>query len=385
MIPDVAAIRRYRDRLPRLVETELRSEVRRFLAGELAAGSFEPRCDSWLAGFDPGFSRRLAQRGWVGMTWPRRFGGHERSTLERHTVVEELLAAGAPVAAHWISDRQTGPLLLRYGNPELQERLLPRMAAGECYFSIGMSEPDSGSDLASIRTNAVRTDGGWLVNGTKVWTSHAHRSHFMLTLVRTSPPREQERHAGMSQLIVDLAAPGVDVRAIRTLTGEHHLNEVVLREVFVPEVMLVGEEGAGWRQVTAELAFERSGPERFLSTFPLLTELVRAAGSDPSPQVRSEVGRLAASLWALRNLSLTLACALDAGELPALQAALTKDLGTRFERELTESVRAVAPATSGPSFRRLLAEAVTAGPGFTLRGGTNEILRGIVAKGLGPR
>jgi alkylation response protein AidB-like acyl-CoA dehydrogenase len=316
------------------------------------------------------------------MTWPRQYGGHERSSLERYTVVEELLAAGAPVAAHWISDRQSGPLLLRYGKEQLRQMLLPRMAAGECYFSIGMSEPDSGSDLASIRTSARRGHGGWIVNGTKVWTSHAHRNHYMLTLVRTSPLDEQDRHAGMSQLIIDLAAPGVEVRAIRILTGEHHFNEVVLRDVFVPDLMLVGEEGAGWRQVLAELAYERSGPERLLSTFPLLTELVRELSVQPSAEATREVGRLAAGLWALRNLSMTVAGALDAGEVPAVQAALTKDVGTRFERELTESVRAVAPATSGVRLRKRLAEAITAGPGFTLRGGTNEILRGIVARGL---
>jgi alkylation response protein AidB-like acyl-CoA dehydrogenase len=385
VIPEIVALQAYRHRLSRAAEQDLRAALRGFLAEEIAAGAFEPSCDSWLGGHDPAFSRRLAARGWVGMTWPRRYGGHERSSLERYTVVEELLAAGAPVAAHWISDRQTGPLLLRYGSEELRQQLLPKMAAGECYFSIGMSEPDSGSDLASIRTSARRGDGGWIVNGTKVWTSHAHRNHYMLTLVRTSPLDEADRHAGMSQLIIDLAAPGVEVRAIRILTGEHHFNEVVLRDAFVPDLMLVGEEGAGWRQVLAELAYERSGPERLLSTFPLLTELVRELGVQPSVEASHEVGRLAAGLWALRNLSMTVAGALDAGEAPAIQAALTKDVGTRFERELTESVRAVAPATSGPRLRKLLAESITAGPGFTLRGGTNEILRGIVARGLAAR
>ena len=386
LIPQLAAMHDLRRRVSREAEAQLRAQLRAFLAEEMAAGTFEPKCDAWLGGHDPEFSRRLARRGWVGMTWPRRYGGHERSSLERYIVVEELLAAGAPVAAHWIADRQTGPLLLHYGTEQIKERLLPRIAAGECYFSIGMSEPDSGSDLASIRTAAVRVDAGWVVNGTKVWTSHAHRNHYMLTLVRTSPPpSERERHVGMSQLIIDLAASGIDVRAIRILTGEHHLNEVVLRDVFVPDEMLVGEEGAGWRQVTAELAYERSGPERILSTFPLLPALVRELAASPSEAAELEVGRLAASLWALRNLSFTVAIALDAGEVPATQAALAKELGTRFEQELTECVRRVAPASASRRFRDLLAEAITSAPGFTLRGGTNEILRGIVAKGLEAR
>ena len=372
---------------PALPETdaELRREVRSFLAEEVAAGGWKPRCDAWLAGHSPEFSRRLAARGWLGMTWPRRYGGHERSALERHAVIEELLAGGAPVAAHWISDRQTGPLLLRYGSEALKERLLPAMAAGECFFSIGMSEPDAGSDLAAIRTSARRVEGGWSVTGTKVWTSHAHRNHYMLALVRTSPAPEKDRHPGLSQLVVDLRGPGVEVRAIRLLTGEHHFNEVVMTDAFVPDEMLVGEEGMGWRQVTAELAYERSGPERFLSTFPLLRQLLieaaDAPGEEQAPALEA-AGRLSARLYALRRLSLAVATALQSGEAPATEAALVKDLGTRFERELTETVRAVAPAAASEELRELLAEAVLSGPGFTLRGGTNQILRGIVARDL---
>lgn len=363
-------------------DLELRAEVRAFLANELATGGYQPRCDNWLAGHSPAFTRKLAERGWIGMTWPKRYGGHARTALERYSVIEELLAAGAPVAAHWVSDRQTGPLLLRYGSEAQRARFLPEMAAGRCFFSIGMSEPDSGSDLASIRTSAVRVKAGWLVNGVKVWTSGAHLNHQMLSLVRTSPAVEGRRHDGMSQVIIDLQSPGVEVRAIRTLTGEHHFNEVVLRDALVPDDMVVGEVGAGWQQVTAELAYERSGPERFLSTFQLLVELLRELGSDVDVAGAVAIGRLAAQLFTLRRLSLSVAGSIEAGLVPAIEAALVKDLGTRFERELTEVVRSVAPIDAGPRFRELLAEAVLAGPGFTLRGGTGEILRGIVARGL---
>jgi alkylation response protein AidB-like acyl-CoA dehydrogenase len=354
----------------------LREEVREFLAGQ----RFEPRCDAWLGGFDPEFSRRLADRGWVGMTWPRRYGGRERSPLERYVVVEELLAAGAPVAAHWVSDRQTGPMLLRYGTERQREELLPRMARGECWFAIGMSEPDAGSDLAAIRASARRTDGGWLVSGTKVWTSHAHRAHYMLSLVRTS--RGERKHDGLSQVIVDLHAEGVEVRPIRLLTGEHHFNEVVLRDAFVPDHLLVGEEGAGWRQVVSELAFERSGPERLLSTYPLLAELLREL-PEPDDREAERLGRLVAHLLPLRRLSLGVAVAIEAGDAPATEAALVKDAGTRFEREVIDAARDAGRGSDG--LRRLLREAVLSAPGFTLRGGTSEILRGIVARGLSGR
>ena len=361
--------------VPELPEAaaELRADVRRFLRDELSAGAFIPRCDAWLSGCDPAFSRRLGERGWLGMTWPRRYGGQERSALERHVVVEELLAAGAPVAAHWIADRQTGPLLLRYGSEALRERFLPGMAQGKTYFAIGMSEPDSGSDLASVRTSARRVEGGWSVGGTKVWTSGAHLAHAMITLVRTEPPGD-DRHAGLSQVIVDLEADGVEIRPIRLLTGEHHFNEVVLRDCFVPDSMVVGALGEGWKQVTSELAYERSGPERFLSTFPLLADLA-ASGS-------AAAGRLAAELWTLRRLSLGVAGALQAGAEPAVEAALVKDLGTLFEREVTEASRAVHGGEPGHPLHEHYRRALLEGPGFTLRGGTSEVLRTIVARSL---
>jgi alkylation response protein AidB-like acyl-CoA dehydrogenase len=368
----------------------VRREVREFLAAELAAGAFTPRVDSWLAGVDPSFSRKLGERGWLGMTWPKEYGGHERSAMERYAVTEELLAAGAPVAAHWIADRQSGPNLLRYGTEAQRRHLLPRIASGECYFVIGMSEPDSGSDLASIRTRAARNgDGDWVVNGAKLWTSNAHHSHYAITLVRTSPGDGANRHAGLSQLLVDLSLPGVSVNPIRILDGGHHFNEVVFDDVVVPGDMLLGEEGNGWHQVTAELAFERSGPERFLSTYPLIAEFARRAATTGHRAQLAALGRLLARLLALRQLSLRIAAALDRGELPDVAAALVKDVGTTFEADVVEEIRLVVdvlPSLDSPDpLARALAESQLHQPGFTLRGGTNEILKGIVARGLGLR
>jgi len=369
---------------------QVRGEVREFLAAELDAGTFETHVDTWLSGVDPAFSKKLGERGWLGMTWPKRYGGHERSAMERYAVTEELLAAGAPVAAHWIADRQSGPNLLRYGTEAQRESILPRIAAGECFFVIGMSEPDSGSDLASIRTRATRNgDGDWVVNGAKVWTSNAHASHYAITLVRTSPQDPAHRHAGMSQLLVDLSLPGSTINPIRILDGGHHFNEVVFEDVVVPGDMLLGEEGNGWHQVTAELAFERSGPERFLSTYPLVAEFGRRVVDSGDPAALATLGRLSARLLALRQLSLRIAAALDRGELPDIPAALVKDVGTSFEGDVIEEIRRVVDVTpsleSPDPLARALAEAQLHAPGYTLRGGTNEILRGIVARGLGLR
>jgi alkylation response protein AidB-like acyl-CoA dehydrogenase len=369
---------------------EVRTQVREFLAEELAAGTFTTHVDTWLSGVDPAFSRKLGERGWLGMTWPKEYGGHERSAMERYAVTEELLAAGAPVAAHWIADRQSGPNLLRYGTEAQRQEILPRIAAGECYFVIGMSEPDSGSDLASIRTRAARNaDGDWVVNGAKVWTSNAHLSHYGIVLVRTSPADPANRHAGLSQLLVDLSLPGITVNPIRILDGGHHFNEVVFEDVVVPGDMLLGEEGAGWHQVTAELAFERSGPERFLSTYPLIAEFARRACDTGDAAQLGTLGRLSARLLALRQLSLRIAAALDRGELPDIPAALVKDVGTTFEADVVDEIRRVVEVTvsleSPDPLGRAMAEAQLHAPGYTLRGGTNEILRGIVARGLGLR
>jgi len=381
---------------------ELRSQVRGFLSAERTAGRFVPACDAWLSGWDESFSRRLADHGWVGMTIPREYGGQGRSALERYVVVEELLAAGAPVAAHWVSDRQVGPNLLRYGSEPLKRRYLPAIAQGTCYFAIGLSEPDAGSDLAAVRTTGTRADGGWTVSGTKIWTSGAHRAHALIALLRTGPPDGRQRHVGLSQLLIELDQPGVTIRPIISMTGEHHFNEVVFDAVFVPDEQVVGTIGDGWAQVTSELAYERSGPERLLSTFVLLDtlvgELAARSGDSGSGDLGSgdlgsagAVGRVVARLWACRQMSLAVAGALAAGEAPEIAAALVKDVGTRLESEIIEVARMltatlrVEPDPEGSGMAGLLAQAILHAPGFTLRGGTNEILRGIVARGLALR
>ncbi|WP_111720214.1 acyl-CoA dehydrogenase family protein [Homoserinimonas sp. OAct 916] len=364
---------------------QLRSEVREFLTAERAKGTFIPHCDAWHTGFDPAFSAALGERGWLGISWPTKYGGHQRSVLERFVVTEELLAAGAPVAAHWVSDRQSGPGFLRFGTEEQRQRFLPGMAAGEIYFALGISEPEAGSDLSSLVTRARRADGGWILNGTKTWTSHAHQCHFITVLCRTSQSQD-DRHAGFSQLIVDLTSPGVIVRPIRILDNSHHFNEVMFDNVFVPDDLLLGEEGAGWSQISAELALERSGPERFMSNFPLLEELVAAVAAAPTPQGVQAVGELVADFIALRRMSLTIATAIEAGENPSIPAALVKDTGTRFEQRVPEVTRAVfspVQRAQNPSLAARYEEAVLLNPGGKFRGGTNEVLRGIVAKGLG--
>jgi acyl-CoA dehydrogenase len=361
----------------------LRQEVRDFLADQLARQTFVPEVDSWLAGFSREFTHELGRRGWLGMVWPKRYGGHERSAFERFVVMEELLAAGAPVSAYWAGDRQIGPALLRNGTEEQKQRFLPRLASGEILFCLGLSEPDSGSDLASVRTAAVKQDdGSWLVSGSKLWTSGAHHKDYMLTLCRSTPG--SERHDGLSQLIIDLHAPGVTVRPVLLINGAHHFNEVLLDEVRVDADMLLGAEGGAWAQVTTELADERSGPERYMSTM----ALIRAYAEYPVEDTRNRLetlGLLASQLWALRCLSRQVLESLDRGESPSLLAATSKDVGTAFEQSsidvVRDGLRALPPR--GSRLELLLEQGITHSPGFTLRGGTTQVLRSIIAKKAG--
>ena len=366
----------------------LRADVRDFLQKEFSGAAPARRARSW-GGFDREFSRRVGARGWIGMTWPKKYGGHERSFLERYVVMEEMLAAGAPVSAHWVADRQSGPLLLRFGTEAQREKILPAIVRGELAFAIGMSEPDSGSDLASIRTRATRTDGGYLVNGTKVWTSNAHLSDYAISLFRTQVVLDK-KHEGLTQFLVDLRnTKGITIRPIIDLAGKHHFNEVNFTDAFVPDDARVGNEGEGWKQVTTELGFERSGPERYLSSMALIRELVREVSAHPDDRGAETIGRMVASLATLRQMSTSVAGMLQAGETVNLEAAAVKDVGTTFEQSIPELAHALLDLEptlgTGSDLQQVLGYITQTAPSFSLRGGTREILRGIIARGLGLR
>ncbi len=368
---------------------QLRAQVRSFLREELASGGFTPVCDCWLRGVDRGFSRKLGARGWLGMTWPARYGGRDRPQRERFVVIEELLAAGAPVAGHWLAERQVGPSIIKHGTEEMRQTFLAPIARGEHIWGACYSEPDVGSDLASVRTRAVKVDGGWRVSGTKLWTSQGHIADHLVVLCRTSP-LDKVKHQGLSMLVVSLPAPGLTIRPIKLLTGEHHFNEIVFDQVFVPDNRVLGREGDGWAVITGDLAYERSGPERFMSTLPLLVEMVRRAQqSPPDTRVTIALGELASRLRALRSMAIGVATLMEQGQSPGTEAAMVKDLGTRFEGDVAQAARDLFPVLpslqSQDLFTNYVAQSVLHSPAYTLRGGANEILRGIVARGLGLR
>jgi alkylation response protein AidB-like acyl-CoA dehydrogenase len=366
--------------------------VREFLREAATSGLMAPQCDGWLSGHSPAFSAELGRRGWIGMTWPRRYGGRDMPPAVRFAVIEELLAGGAPVAAHWFADRQIGPSLLRHGTTAQRDFFMPGMARGELYFCVGMSEPDAGSDLGSVRTRAVRADSGWTVSGSKIWTSHAQHAHYMLALVRTGGSG-QRRSQALTQVIIDMTQPGISVRPIQMMGGGDHFCEVFFDDVFVPDDRILGEPGGGWGQVLGELGFERSGPERFLTTFPLLSGVVResgrqlpgfpASGKAESAGDRA-LGELIARLVVLRAMSARIAERLGGSEAPGVAAAIVKDLGTAFENDCLDITRErLGHRDADARLAGLFKQAQTRAPGFTLRGGASEIMRDIVARAWG--
>jgi alkylation response protein AidB-like acyl-CoA dehydrogenase len=368
----------------------IRPRVRALIEEHVLHLPLHERVRTWL-GADAGFSRAMGEAGLLGLTLPTEYGGHGLGAFARFVVVEELLAAGAPVGAHWVADRQSAPLILKFGTEAQKQKYVPPICRGEAYYCIGMSEPGSGSDLASVRTSATRTERGtWLVNGQKVWTSYAHQCDYMIALLRTSGGPEN-RQAGLSQLLIDLKAPGITIRPIRDLNGDEDFNEVFFDNVELPGDVLIGQEGAGWDQVTAELAFERSGPERIYSSALLLDAWIKAigkAGAD-SEQRLMLAGSFTAQLAALRELSIAVTARLVVGESPVVEASLLKDLGTSLEQAIP---LAIADDLAGrpdepvdPELMRALKVMLHITPAYSLRGGTREIIRGIIARGLGLR
>ena len=364
----------------------LRAQVRAFLGANQPPADAVRRANCWSVA-DAGFSRALGAAGFLGMVWPRAYGGHERLAMERYVVLEELLAAGASVGAHWIADRQTGPLLLRYGTEAQRRKYLPGMAAGTLYACIGLSEPGAGSDLAAVRSRAEKVPGGWRISGQKLWTSGAHNAHVILALLRSEAG--SERQAGLSQFLIDLDTPGITVRPVIDLVGNHDFNEVFFDDVLVGDDALVGVEGDGWRQVTAELALERSGPERYLSSQALLVSVIdaaRAAKVD-NAALNAVIGKLVAELWTLRQMSMATAAMSADGADPVVEAAIVKDLGNDYEQRVPMLLQAVLDIDLDGSseLARVLAHLLQVSPSFSLRGGTREVLRGIIARGLGLR
>ncbi len=374
-----------------------RKEVRDFLEAERKNGVYETRCDAWIIGHDPAFSKKIAAKGWIGMTWPKQYGGQGRSYLDRLVLTEELLRYGAPVAAHWFSDRQIGPSLIAFGTEEQRKELLPLIIRGELYFGLGMSEPEAGSDLASLKTKAVEEADCFVINGQKVWTSGAHSFNYIYLVVRTDP--NVAKHRGISEMVVDMTLPGITVRPLVDMTGGHHFNEVFFDNVRVPKTALVGKKNEGWKQIAAQLDYERSGMERLMANYPLFEKLLDYAREtrynggtlSKDPVIRNKLAELAIEFEVGRLLIYRVAWVLSQGRIPNYEAGLAKTYCTEFQQRLANTAMTILgpfsqlkEASKWAPFGGMAVGSYLIAPGYTLQAGTSEILRNVLAmRGLG--
>ena len=352
----------------------LQAEAR--AVGLEAAQRSEVTEDTWMVGHDPEFSRELGRRGWLGMTWPIEAGGGGRPGIERLIVVEQLISTGAPLAMSWFADRQMGPTILQFGTPEQRKEHLPRILDGSTCWAIGMSEPDAGSNVAGIRTRAVREGGVFKVTGQKIWTSGAAYADFIYLICRTDP--DAPAHAGLSELIVDLHSPGITIVPIEDMTGSRHFCEVYFEDVEVPVENLVGELNGSFRQVMRQLEHERGGIDRLVSN-KCLFDAVRPLADTRDPRVRQELAAIETGYRIGRLLVVREVL----GQAPKQFSAATKAFCTEFEQRVAwfcASTLGAHAMLAEPGLPARVTRALGYATAYTIMGGTSQILRNIIGE-----
>ena len=380
-------------------QEKFRQEVRSLLEEEIRLGTFEPRCDAWATGYSAAFSRKMAIRGWIGLTWPQEYGGQGRSYMDRLVLTEELLRYGAPTACHWFADRQIGTAIIAFGNAEQKQEILPKIIKAEAFFAIGMSEPEAGSDLANLKTRAIEKDDCFIIDGQKVWTSGAEYKNYIYLIARTDP--DVPKHKGISELVMRLDLPGVTVRPLIDMAGGRHFCEVFFDSVRIPKTSLIGEKNHGFRQMMSQLDYERSGIERIMANYPLYDQLLnycketRRHGKRlcEEPLIRQRLARLEVDFEIGRLLIYRVAAVMDEGKVPNYEASLAKDFGTAYEQRLANTAMDIlglhGQLLGGSNYAPLhgmAPESYLMCRGYTLMGGTSEVLRNIIAqRGLGLR
>jgi alkylation response protein AidB-like acyl-CoA dehydrogenase len=374
-------------------QEQFREEVRLFLKSEMEAGEFTGR-SSEIWHYSHGLSKKFAERGWIGMTWPKEHGGQGRTYVDRAILMEECLKFQAPIGIHFMGDRQVGPAIIHFGSDWQKAEFLPRILNGEAPFCLLFSEPDAGSDLVSVRTTAIADGDRYIVNGQKVWNSYAHEADYGWLLARTDPDAP-EKHKGCSEFILDMHSPGVTVRPLINIVGVHSFNEVFLEDVRVPKEYLVGQVNRGFYQIMEQMDYERAGLERLMQNYPLYKMLLQYVKETlrngvplaEDPLVRDEIAQLEIDFEAGRLFCYYIAWLLDQGRIPNYEAALCKAYCTHFEQGLTEVATRIMgpygqlmPGSRHAPCKGEAPEIYLLGRSFTIQGGTQEILKNIVSR-----
>jgi len=373
-------------------QNKFRQEVRHFLEEEIKKGYWEPTCDAWIQGFDPEFSKRVAQRGWIGLTWPKEYGGQGLSYIDRLILTEEMLRYGAPAACHWFADRQIGGSIVTYGTDEQKRELLPKIIAGEAYIGLGMSETEAGCDLASLQTRAIEEGDNYIINGQKTWTSGGSFVNYFYLLARTDP--EAPKHRGISEFIIPADLPGINRIPMIDITGTEAWNDVFFDEVRVPKKCLIGEKNRGFLQALQQLDYERSGMERLMGNYSLFDAIVQFTKEkklSQEPIIRNKLAQLRIEFEVGRLLIYRVALVMDEGRAPNREAAMSKAYSTAFEQRLAKAAMEIlglygqllSDSKLAP-IRGLAVHSYLASKGYSLQAGTSEILKNVLAtRGLG--
>ena len=373
-------------------QNKFRQEIRHFLEDEIRQGYWEPACDGWIQDFDPEFTKRVAQRGWIGLTWPKEHGGQGLGYIDRLILTEEMLRYGAPAACHWFADRQIGGSIVTYGTEEQKRELLPKIIGGEAFIGLGMSEPGAGSDLASLQTRAVEDGDDYIINGQKTWTSGGSFVNYFYLLARTDP--EAPKHRGISEFIIPSDLPGIKRIPMIDITGTEAWNDVFFDEVRAPKKCLIGEKNRGFLQALHQLDYERSGMERLMGNYPLFEAIIQFSKESNLTQesvIRNKLAQLQIEFEVGRLLIYRVALVMDEGRAPNWEAAMSKAYSTAFEQKLASTaMEVVGPYGQliGDSkltpVRGLAAHSYLGSKGYSLQAGTSEILKNILAiRGLG--
>ena len=374
-----------------------RQEVRSFLEDEIRKGTFTPLCDAWIQGFSVEFTKKLAAKGWIGLSWPKEHGGQGRSHIDRLILTEEILRYGAPAACHWFADRQIGRSIYIYGTDEQKKELLPQILRGEAYVGLGMSEPEAGSDLASLKTRAVEDGDYYIITGQKMWTSCARYMTHVYLVARTDTSASKQK--GISEFVIDVKLPGITIRPTIDITGSEAWGEVFYDGVRVHKKYLIGEKNRGFYQILNQLDYERAGLERLMGNYPLfdaiikLTKETKRNGKPISeqPLIRNKLAQLQTELEVGKLLIYRVAQVIEKGKSPNVEASMAKLFSTTFEQHLasiaTDILGLYGQLWKESKFAPIMGMAphsFLGSKGYSLQAGTNEVLKNIIAtRGLG--
>jgi alkylation response protein AidB-like acyl-CoA dehydrogenase len=373
-------------------QEKFRQEVRDFLEGEIKQGLWEPSCDAWIMGHDPEFTKRVSQKGWIGLTWPKEYGGQGRSFVDRLILTEEMLRYGAPAACHWFADRQIGGAIVHYGTDEQKKELLPMILRGEAYVGLGMSEPDAGSDLASLKTKATEDGEEFIIDGQKTWTSGGSHMNWIYLVARTDP--EAPKHKGISEFFFRTDLPGINVVPIHDITGGVHFNEVFFENVHIPKTSLIGERNKGFYQILNQLDYERSGMERLMANYPLFAALIKYVKEtkrkgqplSKDPLIRSKIAQLKIELEIGRLHMYRVAMVMDEGRAPNWESSMSKAYGTAFEQRLAAAAIEIiglygqlSPESKWAPMHGMAYHSYLSSKGYSLQAGSSEVLKNILA------